>query len=674
MERSRRPRRKSLAALFLSLCFLNLTGLFGLFGIPVEATTGDQPIVLENMVQMNPCYANVLSEEQERAELEEIESRQQISSYELENGENQGEEEEEYLSFEEAGKLLRHYMKDRNNSFSIYVRMKEAGLSGEEVWNLLLEEAIIHTGVSTEGDYLRWGWKSIKKPELTEKKNGTTSDYTLNIIITYMTTAEEETEVTEAIEQIYEELNLDEKTKYEKVQVIYDYVFRNVAYDRENAAVTEQNENTTEFKHAHAAYGAVVNGKAVCQGYSSLMYRLLLENGIDTRFIASSNHGWNIIELDGMYYNGDTTWDSSNENYEHFLVGSGDFRIEDSHRPIAMYVTPEFLDEYPVSSIDYADVLNQTIVADSGTCGTELTWELSSDGTLYISGSGAMTDLKEESSNHWNEKRGWIKKVIVEDGVTSIGDYAFFNCPALKEISLPDSLETIGGYAFSYCDSLEKISIPYSVQTIADTAFDDCYRLTSIIYEEKEEESLPFTDVSETSWYYDAVNYVYDNKIMNGITDTTFGPNQQLTRAMFATILYRINGAPEVEYEAVFPDVPKGEWYTEGILWAYQNGIVNGYPNGNFGTEDNIEREQLAVMMYRYAGYMGYDRSQAEDFDAYVDGDKVSSYAIDGMGWAVGSGIVNGKDSGGEFYLDPQGQATRAECAAIVMRFLELYK
>ena len=185
------------------------------------------------------------------------------------------------------------------------------------------------------------------------------------------------------------------------------------------------------------------------------------------------------------------------------------------------------------------------------------------------------------------------------------------------------------------------------------------------------EVELPFTDVEENSWYYDSVEYVYVNKLMKGVTDTTFAPKQTLTRAMFATILYRANGEPKVKYENTFSDVAEGKWYTNGIIWASEAGIVKGYGNGVFGINDSITREQMAVMMYRYADYMKYDIRKNKDISSYSDAGEVSAYAVDAMKWAVGNGIIEGKSSS---VLDPRGQANRAECATIITRFEKLYQ
>ena len=180
-----------------------------------------------------------------------------------------------------------------------------------------------------------------------------------------------------------------------------------------------------------------------------------------------------------------------------------------------------------------------------------------------------------------------------------------------------------------------------------------------------------FTDVHENDWYYDPVQYVSKNKLMTGLNETTFGPIDPLVRAQFAVILHRMNGEPEVPYSARFHDVGAGLWYTNAILWAADTQVVTGYSNGNFGPGDLINREQMALMMYRYANYKGYDTSARADFSSYQDASMVSDFAAEAMQWAVGEKIITGKYN--ETQLDPKGNASRAECATIIMRFVEKY-
>lgn len=182
---------------------------------------------------------------------------------------------------------------------------------------------------------------------------------------------------------------------------------------------------------------------------------------------------------------------------------------------------------------------------------------------------------------------------------------------------------------------------------------------------------VEFKDVPEDSWYYNSVEYVVENGIMAGLSYDVFGPFDKLTRAQLPAILYRLEDSPEVEYTKKFKDVPDNTWYTDAILWASENGIVSGYTNGSFGVNDSITREQMAVMMYRYAKYKEYDVKQTASIDGFEDIDEVSSYAKEALSWAVGSELLFGKENG--TLLDPLGTASRCEGAAVIRRFSNYY-
>lgn len=172
----------------------------------------------------------------------------------------------------------------------------------------------------------------------------------------------------------------------------------------------------------------------------------------------------------------------------------------------------------------------------------------------------------------------------------------------------------------------------------------------------------PFTDVSENEWYYDAVRFVYENGLMNGYDNNTFAPNANLSRAMLTQILYNKEGRP-VSSGSSFADVTSDAWYSEAVAWAAAQGIVSGYGNGLFGPNDHITREQLAVMLWRYAGEPAATNKKLH----FNDVDEVSGYALDALCWATENGIINGKGGG---ILDPRGQATRAQVAQMLMNYL----
>ena len=172
----------------------------------------------------------------------------------------------------------------------------------------------------------------------------------------------------------------------------------------------------------------------------------------------------------------------------------------------------------------------------------------------------------------------------------------------------------------------------------------------------------PFTDVSENEWHYDAVRFVHENGLMNGYGNNTFAPDANLSRAMLAQILYNKEGRPAAS-GIVFTDVTSDAWNSEAVAWAAARGIVSGYGNGLFGPNDHITREQLAVMLWRYAGEPAATSKELH----FNDVDEVSAYALDALCWATENGIINGK---GGCILDPRGQATRAQVAQMLMNYL----
>ncbi len=178
---------------------------------------------------------------------------------------------------------------------------------------------------------------------------------------------------------------------------------------------------------------------------------------------------------------------------------------------------------------------------------------------------------------------------------------------------------------------------------------------------------LPFQDVPQGIWYEDAARYAYENGLMNGTSATTFSPNLSASRAMIVTILYRLAGEPATA-SAGFSDVAAGAWYDQAIGWAAANDIVSGYGDGSFGPNDPITREQMAAILYRYAVYQTYDVSDNANLSGYTDASAVSAYAQTAMSWAVGAGLLQGVS---QDQLSPQGPATRAQVAAILMRFCQ---
>ena len=176
----------------------------------------------------------------------------------------------------------------------------------------------------------------------------------------------------------------------------------------------------------------------------------------------------------------------------------------------------------------------------------------------------------------------------------------------------------------------------------------------------------PYKDVSLAAWYYDAVRFVTENGLMNGMGNNMFSPESPMTRAMFATVLFRFAGQPAVSGHIIFTDVADVQWYTDAIRWAGEKQLMMGYGNNRFGTHDNLTREQAVTILYRYAEMRGLDVSARANLSAYTDASQLSEWARSAMGWAVSAGVISGRSP---TTLVPKGRMTRGEVARILMNY-----
>ena len=194
------------------------------------------------------------------------------------------------------------------------------------------------------------------------------------------------------------------------------------------------------------------------------------------------------------------------------------------------------------------------------------------------------------------------------------------------------------------------------------------YTATYVGYGTTPTQGLPFTDVSKDSPYYDGIRFVYEKGIMKGVTATTFEPGTAVTRGMLVTLLYRNEGSPAVT-GASFSDVAAGRYFTDAVAWAAKNGIVTGFSDGTFRPDAPVSRQQLAVILFRYAGYKGMTAvTLEENLNGFTDESAISGYAISAMNWAVGQGLVNGFSDGS---VRPTEGASRAQTATVLMRLLQ---
>ena len=297
-----------------------------------------------------------------------------------------------------------------------------------------------------------------------------------------------------------------------------------------------------------------------------------------------------------------------------------------------------------------------------------------------------------------------LTSVNIPVGVVNIDYGAFRDCSSLTDIIIPSSVSRIDGEAFYGCSSLTSVNIPMSVKRINYSAFYGCSSLTDVYYAGTEEqwaqiaieegnEALSnatihfnasiFSDVNKTSWQYVHVKYALDRNLMAGKgTDAhgriKFDPNSPITREEFVQVLYNAEDKPAVDLLNPFPDVVDTGWYKNAVLWAKENNIANGGGDGKFGVGAKIIRQDLALMLYKYAQLKNCSLEAQEGItDQYGDNANISGYAKQAMDWAVTNGILSGKGTAGqplsEFRLDPTGTATRAECAAMLRNFMTAF-
>lgn len=306
-----------------------------------------------------------------------------------------------------------------------------------------------------------------------------------------------------------------------------------------------------------------------------------------------------------------------------------------------------------------------------------------------------------------------LTSVTIPGGVKYINRGAFNGCTSLTEVKIANGVTLIGtdsegkfsgqvkpsGYgSFEGCTSLKTVHIPRSVKSIGEYSFYNCPALSDVYYEGTKEEwanipivngsnqpvitvatkhfnssavtvrepncpSAKFVDVAPGEWYHQYVDFAISHGIMAGISNTKFSPNAEVTRATLVQVLYALENKPAVEITKKFSDVGNSEWYSAAVSWASMNNIVGGYPDGSFRPNKSISRQDMAVMMFAYAKYKGMDTATSASVDSYRDSGKISKYALPALQWAVGKKYMSGT---GEKVLSPLGTTTRAQLATVM--------
>ena len=501
--------KKRIKALFLALCVFAGS-------ITAHAETGYEHTSLNVVNYVNPLYADVITE----SDLKQAEGGYAVYA------KNTYETDEAVLKAELKQAMIEHC----ENLTICYETNKELSSSFLANW---IEEICEHTGEGAEGDYIRWHYAGYSYTGNYTKFSDGRIQYDLNIAITYYTTAEQEAEMNEAVEDLIQELGLETAASdYEKAKLVYDYVCANVTYDNANL-------NDEDYLLKYSAYAALIHKTAVCQGYALLVYRLLNDVDVDTRLVAGydhngTDHGWNLIGIDELYYYADSTWDAGGSEHSYFLKGEEDF--------VKHTATSDFIDSYNIAKTEYKlpeveTVLPFTDVAEDQWYYDYVVWAYENevtdgikqeDGTYKFEPESSCTraqfvrflwnligtPVSEEAENPFTdiEEGKWYYEAVmwaVENGITN----------GVKQAD--------GTYKFN----------PDATCTRAEAA-KFLYNIAGEVVGNVEN---PFTDIEEGKWYYDAIMWGSSEGIINGMkqADGTYKyfPEDNVTRAQVVKLI-----------------------------------------------------------------------------------------------------------------------------------------
>jgi len=590
-----------------------------------------------------------------------------------------------------AAAQLRRAMVNRCETydFSISVSLKDIGGDpsdnavsyGHSLLDVIFDRAYVHTGLGCEGDYLYYSVMGYNY-NFNCSWDMDSCKYSYSLDIQYYDKSADEESLGTKLQQVESSLGLASMTDYDKVRTVYDYICDTVTYAYDDTS------------YSFTAYNALVNGRSVCQGYATLLYRMLLDCGIDNRIISGSGNGgshvWNLIRLGGKYYLADVTWDDGFYSYYYFLKGISSF---DEHyadsRGKAIY------ELYGVSSEDYS--------SNSDAC---------ANGHNFIDGKctrcGADDPNYQPHTHSYAEyvtaptcTRGGYTEFICDCGSSYVDRFTdslghdFGKWTVTKEATESDTgIET---RCCSRCTVSETRIIPvlyhthiYTVDIIypsctgqgytthtcdcGDTYTDSFIAALGHCFvngvcarcgELEQDYVNPFLDVPENSYYKDAVLWAYNHEpqVTGGIDATTFNPSGTCTRAQIVTFLWRANGCPEpTNTVCTFTDVAPTSYYYKAVLWAVENGITGGYNSTTFGSNDKVTRAQAVTFMWRSAGQPAPITKGCSFADV-----PFGSYYYSAVLWAGENHITGGYDA---YSFGSADGCTRAQIVTFLYRLL----
>ncbi len=563
---------------------------------------------------------------------------------------------------------IRSAMVARAETFTLYY--KSETILNQGFLKKWVDMATEETGEPDEGDYLKLHYGGMSIPA----GNGTgvyddegNIDYTLIVVASYYTTADQEAEVDEAVDALINMLDIsNEMSNYEKIKTIYDYMCANIDYDYDNL-----NDHTYKLKYT--AYAALINKTAVCQGYTSLLYRLLREVGVDVRAVTGTGngggHAWNLVNIGEQYYYADATWDAVRNPYEFFLKGTTDFGdhqvdevecafIKDYQIPETGYVNHEHVWDKGTDTVEPTCKETGIKTYTCGSCGDTKTEDLPK--TAHIWETEYTVDQKSTCKTEGSKSfHCSVCDAIDEESIESIPVTTEHNWDKGKVTTKPTcTKEGKKLYTCKVCGTTDVASVAalghdwedeYTVDVAPtyDTAgsksihCDRCDLIktgSKVSIPKLEKSDSPFIDVSSSSRFYKEIMWAYENGITAGKTATTFAPEADCTRGQVVTFLWRAEGCPEPTISAnPFTDVASTSPFYKAILWAYENGITTGKTATTFEPDTVVTREQFVTFLWRCENKPA--SSVSNPFVDVVAG----RYSTPAILWAYENGITTGK-------------------------------
>ena len=603
-----------------------------------------------------------------------------------------------YVSVDTAVEQLEAAMEKRQEVINLYIKSPEYLLL-DDLFSLVGK----HTGSPTRGDYIRFCYKSCKRSisyKYHETSSGSYYNIDIKLTMNYYHNAAQEKELTARINEVLKSLKVESfPDEYHKTRAIYDYITEHVTYDW---------DSPSNYLLQYSPYAALIEGKAVCQGISLLLYRMLLQAGVDNRIITGQRgilgHAWNIVQIGEWYYHADATNDLGQEDYQNFLLCDDSMTsyIRDSE-----YTTLKFYLYYPIGHEDHVPVHcyegQPWVVIRKASCkydGSQIRY------CRYCSGS------EEEilpALGHDRQYTHYVPPTCLKWGYAV---YTCIRCPDTMEIQCEEPLqhdynliierhpsEGSKGYMMAiciYCNDTAGFTSACSTphKHVCDTTYQvaptctrrgytascctavpDCraelrydyvmapghHWIGSYCRNCSSTRQLPFRDVPYDVFYRDPVFWALDNNITSGTAQYYFSPDAPCQRAQVVTFLWRAAGQPEPTITTnPFVDVKEQDYYYKAVLWAAEKGITSGLDQTHFGPFETCNRAQVVTFLHRTMG----NHVPSNTTHPFTDVDPSAFYYIP-MLWAVENGITSGLSA---TTFGPNAVCNRAQIVTFLYR------